>query len=302
VSKLAINPSVAELDRFADWLTDNGRSSLTAKLYKSNVRLAANTHGGIAARLTNKNHAPKTLHANAAALRAYAAYLEDGPLLVALKKIRLPAARRKTPRVELAFEAWRSLVVAIEADPKLSPAMRATLLVMALRGLRVGDVLRLKKTEITASLRSGTLGYEAKGRSRLELGIKQIKTSLADLAADGRDWDRVVDLIAWASKAKGDGRMHVARLKVLRQLKRVAKSIELEGVYNHRLRRTYATHWLRKLKGDPQAIIKLQKHMGWANVETALGYVDAVDKDELEDMGQNLIDELRQKPAKKAKR
>lgn len=296
---LEINPSPKELDGFHQWLLDNGRSSLTAAQYKATVFRVANHHGGIAARLTDKKPAPKTLHAAAAALKSYATYTEDGDLLVAIKRIRLPASRRATPRVELALEAWSQLITAIEDDKKLRPEMRATLMIMALRGLRVGDALRLKRTEIEAAIRTKRLGFEAKGRSRLEYGITDIADSLREFLSIDKPWDRVVDLVAWSSKKTGDAKMHVARLKVLQQLQRVAATIELDDVYNHRLRRTYATHFLRKLKGDPQALIKLQRHMGWATVTTAMGYVDAVDADELEDVGAELIASVRKKPTKR---
>lgn len=298
-STFELDPTPGDLAKFGQWLVESGRAPLTVKVYTQNIRLLANEHGGYKARLTNRNLAPKTLHGYAAALRSYATFLENGDLLVAIKKIRLPASRRAKVKVELAKDAWQALIVAIDEDKKLRPEMHAVLLIMALRGLRVGDVLRMRKDEIVRAVKVGKLGYEAKGGARLEYGIAQIREALHELLAIDKPWDRVVDLIAWSSKCEGEKKMHCARTRVLQQLKRVAMSIELDNVHPHRLRRTYATHWLRQLQGDPQAIIKLQAHMGWQSLNTAMGYVDAVNAEELEDLGVALIDGIR--PGKKTK-
>jgi integrase len=50
--------------------------------------------------------------------------------------------------------------------------------------------------------------------------------------------------------------------------------VEIEGVYPHRLRRTYATEYLRSMAGDPEAVVKLMQHMGWSNIATAMEYVN----------------------------
>lgn len=294
--RLEINPSSQQLDAFHAWLLENGRSPTTAKIYRGNVVICSHAKGGWQGRLTNRELAPKTLHANAAALRSYAAFLEDGKLLVAIKRVKLPASRRKTPKLPLPAEVWSKLITAIEDDPRVKPVMRATLLIMALRGLRIGDALKLRREELATALRTGKLGFEAKGRARLEYGIAQFRDAVELLLDDDREWERVVDLIAWHSKAKTlEQKLHVGREKVRRQLKRIAAGVVEDNVYNHRLRRTYATHFLKQLEGDPQAILKLQKHMGWAEIQTAMGYVDAVDVDELEDIGANLIKGVRKK-------
>ena len=63
-------------------------------------------------------------------------------------------------------------------------------------------------------------------------------------------------------------------------------------MHPHRLRRTYSTHFLRRIQGDPQAIIKLQRHMGWASMATAAQYVDNVGKAELDAIGAQMLADL----------
>lgn len=295
---MKVNPSPATLDGFRTWLAEAGRTDTTADRYLRGVRASANHARGYAGRLTEPL-APKTLHTDRAALRAYATYTDDGDLLVAVRKIRIPPARRATPKVELAYEAWRALVAAIKRDPTARPAVRSVLLVMALRGLRVGDILRVTQPQLVGALETGRLVFVAKGRKRLDYAITNIREPLAELASIDAHWTTLADLVSRGSKKQ----VHEsARRLVLRELKRIAGSIQLADVYNHRLRRTYATHFLRTLKGDPQAIMKLQSHMQWASPSTAMEYVDAINADELDLAAQNLIGELQRDPPAPRKR
>lgn len=299
---MKVDPSDAKLGEFRVWLVENGRSELTADYYAQYVARAAEHKSGVVGRLTERGSAPKTLHLIAAALRSYATFTEDGDLIVAVKRIRLPPAKRAKPRVELAYQAWGELVRAIQKDKKLRPVDRAVLEIMALRGLRIGDALRLRRSEIKDALRTGRLGYEAKGRSRLDYKMTPaLEAALTTIDEIDAHWDRVVDLVSRSSKATGDKKIAAGRIRILRELKRIASGIRLEGVYNHRLRRTYATHFVRKLKGDPQAIMKLQAHMGWATPATAMQYVDAVNHEDLDILGEALVDDLLGKPPRPKK-
>jgi integrase len=282
-----VNPEPETLATFHAWILDSGLGELTAQSYVQSVRVTAAHPRGVTGRLTAKL-APLTLHSTRAALRAYATFTDDGDLLVQLKKIRLPAARRVTPKVELEHAGWKALVAAIMKST--APVrVRAPLLIMALRGLRVGDVLRLERTELVTAVKTGRLGFMAKGRRRLDFAVTgQVKTIISQLLAEGPDWPTVGRLLCHRSKDP----MKAGRARLSRALKAIAKTIDLEDVYNHRLRRTYATHFVRKLRGDPQAIMKLQSHMGWASPTTAMGYVDAVNTDELDAIGEILVDEI----------
>lgn len=274
----------ASLTRFENWLRENGRAEPTVELYTSCMRSCAAREDGLTARLIDRKLAPKTRRANLAALRAWASFTDDADLERRLKKIKMPPANRVQPKVELQKDDWRRLVKELQ-QAKLPAAMRSVLLIMALRGLRSGDVLRLRRREVQEALRSGVLAYEAKGGRRLEYDAEPIRPQLEALV-ETTGWERVRDLVG------GDAGPRAISNKVRRALKRATKGLKLDGVHPHRLRRTYATHFLKALDRDPQALIKLTKHMGWANIQTAAGYVDATDATELNAIGAKLTDDL----------
>lgn len=274
----------ASLTRFENWLRENGRADPTVELYTSCLRSCAAREDGLTARLIDKKLAPKTRRANLAALRSWAQFSDDHALERRLKQIKMPPAVRVNPKQELVKDDWRRLVKELQ-QAKLPDTMRSVLLIMALRGLRSGDVLRLRRREVQEAVRSGVLAYEAKGGRRLEYDAEPIRPQLEALVAVS-GWERVRDLVG------GDAGTRAVSNKVRRALKRATKGLKIDGVHPHRLRRTYATHFLKALDRDPQALIKLTKHMGWANIQTAAGYVDATDKNELNAIGSKLTEDL----------
>ncbi len=289
--------TIARLEAFRTWLRENGRSEGTAELYVNNVRCCA-AGRTMTSRLTGEGLAPKSLHTNKAALRAWAEYTDDAELAKRLAKIKLPPAERTTPKSEIPKIDWKRLAGvlrdAVANPPKgrsITGPVRAVIRIMSRRGLRCGDVLRLRRVEIVRALDTGTMSYEGKGRRRHEWATAPIKAELEVLVEIDRKWDRVEDLIT-RSKRTGIGKRRAAAKVVARALSRFAKEAGVEGVHPHRLRRTYATFFLRQLEGDPQALVKLQKHMGWANMNTALQYVDAVDRTELDRVGAQMVDAL----------
>lgn len=282
----------AELRKFHAWLLEDGREEGTADLYVGNLRMCAADADGLTARLTRRELAPNTLRTNLAALRAWATWTEDGALLVRLKRIRLPAVRRVKVKVPFEIEAWKALVKEIRTDQKHATAERAALEIVAVRGLRLVDAVKLERKALIEAQKTGRLSYEAKGRRRLQCDANPIRGPIAALLGTGRDWTRVEDLLTTSSKSKGFRRRRVATQRLYRALKRIAKRVKVDGAHPHRLRRTYATEYLLRLAGDPQALIKLQNHMGWASADTALEYVDAVRRDELDQRGKDMVDEL----------
>jgi integrase len=281
-----------ELARFHTWLLEDGRQEGTADLYVGNLRMCAADAGGLTARLTAGELAPNTLRTNLAALRAWATWTDDGTLLVRLKRIRLPAVRRVKVKVPFPIEEWKALVREIRADKRMHATERAALEIVAVRGLRLVDAVKLERKALIEAQKTGRLSYEAKGRRRLQCDAGPIRGPIGDLLDCGRDWTRVEDLLTTRSKSKGFLRRRVATQRLYRALKRIARRIKIDGAHPHRLRRTYATEYLLRMAGDPQALIKLQNHMGWANADTALEYVDAVRRDELDQRGKDMVDEL----------
>lgn len=271
------------LAKFGTWLRENGRSDPTVSLYTSCIRRCGEAKGAFTSSLVDRDLAPKTRRAYKAGMRSWALFTEDSVLERRLQQIKLPPAIRVRPKVELSIDDWRALVGNLRTT-RLRPAMRAVLLIIALRGLRGGDVLRLRRREVVEALRTGVLSYEAKGGRRLEYDAAPVREQL-EVLVSFTDWDHVRELL-------GKGKAAGISNKVRRTLASVAASMDLFDVYPHRLRRTYATHFLRRLDRDPQGLIKLQKHMGWSSMATAAGYVDATSADELNAIGSKLTSDI----------
>ena len=63
-------------------------------------------------------------------------------------------------KLPLELEDWRRVVRHLQSCKMKNEAMRHVLLIMALRGFRSGDVLRMRRTELARSLDTGKLVYE----------------------------------------------------------------------------------------------------------------------------------------------
>jgi integrase len=270
------------LRRFKVWLLERGRTSSTADAYVTNLRSCAAERDGLTYRLVSGELSPNSLRTNLAALRSWALFIEDHKLSKKLGDIRLPPARRINTKQPLDAEMLRRLVRHLQTRRMTSEPMRQVLLIMAIRGFRSGDVLRLRRTEVIRALDTGKLVYEGKGRKRIEFSAAPFRAQLSALA-EIKGWERVRDLIARSDDPK------VASVKVWRVARKAAKEIGITAMNPHRFRHTFATRYLEQLRGDPNAIIKLQKFMGWESMNTAARYVDAVSQDELDAIGASLV-------------
>ena len=259
-------PRQSDLDGFSAWITRRGREPGTAEVYVSNVRLAFEHEDGFLGRLQDRSLSPKTRHLAMAALRSYARYSEDMKLLRELEDMKLPPARRVRPKLPLSHDVWAELREAIDDDEKLTEPMRAVLGLLAVRGFRVGDALRLTRREVQESLKSKVLNYEAKRHERIEWGIKLFKRYLEILLAES-GWKTVTDLISPRSRS-----VKSARKNVYRAIKRVAErvGIDFTHLHPHILRRTVAVNFLEKV-GD---VNSMRDWMAWRSMNTAMQYVD----------------------------
>lgn len=269
------------LASFHGWLRARGRADGTAELYVKNVRSCAAT-AGLTERLVAGDLAPLSRRTNKAALAAWAKFSKDPELGAMLEDIRLPPARRVGTKLPLAPEDWKRLANHLKTCRVPHESLRHVALIIVRRGLRVSDALRIRRSEVTAALASGILSFEGKGAKRHEFSAAPVRAQLEGLA-EHRGWDRVRDLVSRDSKAA------TAPNRVRRVINRAGAALKLTDVYPHRFRRTYATNFLEQLAGDPRALIKLQSHMGWASLQTAAGYADAVDRDELAKVGDVLV-------------
>jgi len=280
--------SEKNLAKFRQWLLGRGRTDGTAELYTLNLRSCGGDPSGLMHRLISGTLAPNTVRTNLAALRAWAKYSKDSELSVQLSDMLLPPARRIRSKSPLGVEDWARVVRHLRTCDMRPEAMRHVLLIMALRGLRVGDVLRIRRTEVVRALDTGKLPYEGKGRKRLEFSAAPIREQLEALAAM-KGWERVRDLLGTAKSRRG------LEKKVWRAARRTAKEAGILEMNPHRYRHTFATRFLDQLKGDPNAIVKLQRYMGWESVGTASRYVDQVSQDELDQIGAGLVENLLRK-------
>lgn len=275
-----------QLQKFSVWLVRRGRDQSTADLYSGNVRRAFAADDPPLGVLRDNALAPKTRSHIKAALRAWAKFHRDADLLELLEDIKLPPAVRKKAKVPFADDEIRNIRTEIDRADYLDEPMRAVLGLMAVRGLRVGDVLRMRRQEVRDALRTGYGSFELKGHHRIELSLKAkpIRRYFAILGdADGK-WDRVRDLIS-------DGESpQAARMSVWRALKGVAAEVGIEpgDVYPHRLRRTVASNFLEAVNGD---LVKLQKYLNWQNISTAASYADHARREEFERIEERLLDD-----------
>jgi integrase len=277
--------STKNLERFKTWMLGRGRGEDTVRIYQSHLRRSAADPKGLTHRLVGRL-APKTKRTNLAALAAWAKFSKDDELRDQLEEIRLPPARRVTAKFPLAVESWKKFVNHLrEAKlPMRDYALRHVMVIVAIRGLRCSDALRIRKREINAALASGKLSFEAKGSKRTEFAAAPMLIELRALSEIPGSWDYLHELVSTKPRS--------AATRVWRRMKSEAAQVGIDGVYPHQLRRTYATNFLEQLKGDPRAIIKLQKHMNWESMATAASYADTVDEGELDLVGGKMLDDL----------
>jgi integrase len=273
-----------DLSAYQQWLRKYGRSRDTAAQYAMNVRRAYDA-GGPLERLVDTDLSPKYLRLIQASLKAWAEFCKDDSLAAEIKLIKLPPAIRRKESTPLTKEEWQSIRLEIEEASYLKEPMRAELGMLVCRGFRCGDVLRLKRKEVTDALRKGVLDYEGKGRKRLKFTVAPYWRQYLEIFEGYKGWDRVEDLIS--PRSKPSSRRSSAGKAVSRALEKCGAHVGLdpEDVHPHLLRHTYATLYYQKCLDATM----LQAHMQWSDVSTALGYVSAGDVEKLDAVADSLF-------------
>jgi len=277
------------LAEFRAWLADLGLAEGTLDDYERTMERVDEEPGGYLARLRDTTLSPKTRRKELAAIRQWGEFVGDPTIREKCKKLRLPPPRRMKAKIPLERAQLFALIDEIGRSKDISEPTRAVLGIMACRGLRCGDALRLRRSEILDAQEKGILSFLAKGERRLEFRVlKTWKRYLDLLARQGGDWTHVRDLVSPGADPKKAQRS--AARAIERALEGLALSIQIRGVYPHQLRRTYAVQYLQAMRGDPEALVKLTQHMQWAQMTTAMEYVDHARGDELDTVAERIFE------------
>lgn len=179
---------------------------------------------------------------------------------------------------------WQQLVSALEDDKRSREA--TVLLVIASLGLRIGDMLRMRRRDLVAANETGILKLEIKGGQTLEIplgGVPEVWTRLTKQFRVGPD----DNLASWVSEGVSDDPEAgaAAYKRCSRYLQAMGKRLGLSGrVHLHRLRRTVAV----KALGLTRDVHAVQQLLGHRSLSSTLAYVDEIRKDEVEQLQQQL--------------
>jgi site-specific recombinase XerD len=268
---------------FAEWLRNRSRAENTIRQYVRDLGHCMEHPRGMLGKLRDKL-APKTVRRTYAVLRSWAKYAADARLSAELDDVLLPPARRAHARTPMPVEDWLKLVRALPTAVDVHPVQRVIIEIMCMRGMRVGDVLRLRRAQIVEGLQTGVLVAEQKRRSRQEYSVGPIEPQLRRLL-DWPAWEQVVDLVLPEDSEAVD-RLAAGGMAVWRGVQKVAEQAGIEAVYPHRLRRTYATEFLTEVGGNLEL---LRQHMGWADLATAASYADHDRREELDEVAAGML-------------
>lgn len=278
-----------DLREYASWLRRRGRADSTIEQYRRLLgRLL--TLDDPASPLLNRCNSPMYRHSMAAALRSWADFANDGQLAARISDIRLPSRLRRGSRDPLDRAEWFRIIEAIENSQTLAPATTAALAMIATRGLRCGDVLRLERKALAEAKRTGVLQLVAKGERLIRVNAEPLTAAIGMLVS--RSWKEVVTVADLVSPKSRRECSHASAARAIRRaLDEVAKDhgMDRRDLYPHRFRHTYVHHFLGELRGDPEALVKVQQQMGWARMETAGSYMRRARQAELDAVESKLL-------------
>jgi len=277
-----------DLDSFHAWLCKRGRER-SANQYCKVVRRWLDDPETVEAQMVGKQ-SPNYRRHIIACVRVWAQYTKDGELLLRLGDIKRPPPVARDVREPFELEEWFDIREAIDSDVKLDDAKRLVCSIIALRGIRCGDLLRLTKREINQALKTGILAYEGKGERRQQYNAEPMRPYLEELAALRWRGERVRNLIC-PNSGDDEACQESAGRAIRLVFDKLAEDLEMppEDLYAHRFRHTYATYFLQEMKGDPEAIFKLQQQMGWAKLDTAGNYLRRSRRSELDAVEEKLL-------------
>lgn len=278
-----------DLDGFHAWLCKRGRGR-SANQYRKVVKRWLDDPDEIEAAMVSTDYAPNYRRHLVACVRVWAKYTGDGELLLRLEDIKRPAAIPRDVREPFELEEWFEIREVIDGDQCLSEPKRLVCGLIALRGIRCGDVLRLTKRDISRALDTNTLAFEAKGERWQNYNAEPLRPYLEGLFECRWSGKRVRNLVC--PRSSESSCQESAGREIRKAFDMLAETLEMEpeDLYAHRFRHTYATHFLQQMQGDPEAIFKLQQQMGWARLDTAANYLRRSRRTELDEIEKRLLE------------
>jgi integrase len=280
------------LEPYLAWLRRRGLNESTIAQYELHAGRLLDGDDPFT-RISNRKLSPGYRRVCRAAMLSYATFSKNVKLLESLKDVRLPAPVRQKIEVPLPESGWRALRTEIDEADYLKEPVRAVLGLMAARGLRRGDVLRLHKREVAQAVKGDTLSFLAKGERRLEFGVLPAWRGYLELLDDAftARTAHVRELVS--PRASEDSCQAAAGLHVARVLRDVGAEvgqkklgIPPENLHPHLLRKTYASAFYVACGKDPNA---LREHMQWASVNVAMAYVVTDQREALDAIAEKML-------------
>jgi site-specific recombinase XerD len=278
------------LQQYADYLAESGLSELTVKNYVADLKdvaswVAGNGDGALLATsgrdieayrldlMTTRAHPPATVNRRLQAIRKFFRYALDRGLVdvdPSLGIKLLPQSRSEGPRGLDRSEVERLLGAVKQGSSRLTRRDYAIIQVMLQTGIRVGELAKLRLTDVQLSRNKGLLRIRGQGATRR----REIPLNSSARRAVG---DYLAERAGAASdhlflSVKGEP---LSARSVQRSVATYARAAGLEDVTTYTLRQTYGQQLLRDT-GDLSLVARL---MGHKRLETAVKYILPVQED-----------------------
>ena len=272
------------LQQYADYLAESGLSELTVKNYVADLKHVASwvgRDGGGALLATSgedieayrlelvtaRAHPPATVNRRLQAIRKFFRYALERGLVDADPSLGiklLPQSRSEGPRGLDRSEVERLLGAVRQGSSRLTGRDYAIIQVMLQTGIRVGELTRLRLSDLQLSRNRGLLRIGGEGAT----GTREVPLNSSVRRAIG---DYLTERAGSASNhlflsVKGEP---LSARSVQRLVATYARAASLEGVTTYTLRQTYGQQLLRDT-GNLSLVARL---MGHKRLETAVKYI-----------------------------
>jgi len=259
------------LDEYLAWLHDRGLDKSAAQ-YGKVVRSWLVDSDAVLRKIRSRKYAPKYRHHLVNCIQSFARFGRDEELLAQLADIRLPPATalaNRDPLTDEEFRGVREFVDARMGDPRM-----AVVGIMAMRGLRCGDVLRLPEDAVHDALDTGELTYIGKGEKVHRCQVQHWRKYLESLATHPWPARGQVAHLLCPSSPRHKAQDSAGRM-IRRAMDEIAMALDIDRakLHPHRLRHTHADQFLRAVRDRPDALLLLRDHMGHSSVAVTERYL-----------------------------